>query len=131
VPLLLKLSPDLTDEQLRDVAAELREWPVDGVVATNTTLRRTGSLKSAAAVEPGGLSGRPLHPRSVAVISRLRSMMGPAFPIIGVGGVVSPELGVATRAAGADLVQLYTGLIYRGPALVDDLLALLGSGAAS
>jgi dihydroorotate dehydrogenase len=123
VPLLLKLSPDLSDEQLLEVARELRELPVDALVATNTTIKRPGSLKSAAATETGGLSGRPLHSRSIAVLRSLRAAMGPNFPIIGVGGIASPENGIATRDAGADLLQLYTGLIYRGPALVRELLA--------
>jgi dihydroorotate dehydrogenase len=125
VPLLVKLSPDLSDEQLLDVARELRELPVDALVATNTTIKRPGSLKSAAATETGGLSGRPLHSRSVAVLRSLRAAMGPNFPIIGVGGIVSPENGIATRDAGADLLQLYTGLIYHGPALVRELLDML------
>ena len=122
VPLLVKLSPDLTDQQLLEVARELRELPADAIVATNTTIRRPGLLKSAAATETGGLSGRPLHSRSVAVLRALRAAMGPDFPIIGVGGIVSSESGLATREAGADLLQLYTGLIYHGPALVRELL---------
>jgi dihydroorotate dehydrogenase len=125
VPLLVKLSPDLSDEHLLDVARELRELPVDALVATNTTIKRPAALKSAAATETGGLSGRPLHSRSVAVLRSLRAAMGPNFPIIGVGGIVSPENGIATRNAGADLLQLYTGLIYCGPALVRELLARL------
>lgn len=122
VPLLVKLSPDLSDAQLLSVAAQLRELPVDGIVATNTTITRPTSLISAAAVETGGLSGRPLHSRSVAVLRALRGAMGPDFPIIGVGGIDSPERGMSTRDAGADLLQLYTGLIYRGPALIRELL---------
>lgn len=126
VPLLVKLSPDLSDEQATAVARELRELPVDGIVATNTTVTRPAALKSPQAGETGGLSGRPLHSRSVAVLRALRSAMGPNFPIIGVGGIVSPERGVATREAGADLLQLYTGLVYRGPALIRELLERLG-----
>ena len=130
VPLLVKLSPDLSDEQVLKVARELRELPVDGIVATNTTTTRPASLKSAAAVETGGLSGRPLHSRSVAVLRSLRAAMGPGFPLIGVGGIVSPEHGIATRDAGADLLQLYTGLIYRGPALIRELLEALAVKAS-
>jgi dihydroorotate dehydrogenase len=122
VPLLVKLSPDLSDERLLDVARELRELPVDAIVATNTTTERPTTLQSAAATESGGLSGRPLHARSVVVVRALRAALGRDFPIIGVGGIVSPEKGIATREAGADLLQLYTGLIYRGPALVRELL---------
>jgi dihydroorotate dehydrogenase len=125
VPLLVKLSPDLSDEQVLNVARELRELPVDGIVATNTTTTRPAALKSAAATETGGLSGRPLHSRSVAVLRALRAAMGPSFPLIGVGGIVSPEHAVATRDAGANLLQLYTGLIYRGPALLRELLDVL------
>jgi dihydroorotate dehydrogenase len=122
VPLLVKLSPDLGDEQLLDVARELRELPVDAIVATNTTIARPTSLQAATATEPGGLSGRPLHARSIAVVRSLRAALGADFPLIGVGGIVSAENGIATRDAGADLLQLYTGLIYRGPALVRELL---------
>lgn len=125
VPLLVKLSPDLSDAQVVVVARELVGLPVDGIVATNTTVGRPATLKSPNAAEAGGLSGRPLHPRSIAVLRALRAAMGPDFPIIGVGGIVSAELGIETRAAGADLLQLYTGLIYRGPALVRELLELL------
>jgi dihydroorotate dehydrogenase len=125
VPLLVKLSPDMSDEQEVRLARELVELPVDGIVATNTTVSRPASLKSAHAAESGGLSGRPLHSRSVAVVRALRAALGANFPIVGVGGIVSPEQGVETRAAGADLLQLYTGLIYRGPALIGELLEML------
>jgi dihydroorotate dehydrogenase len=125
VPLLVKLSPDLGDEEVAAVARELQELPVDGIVATNTTVTRPAALKSPQAAETGGLSGRPLHSRSVAVLRALRAAMGPNFPIIGVGGITSPQRGVATRDAGADLLQLYTGLIYRGPALIRELLEML------
>ena len=126
VPMLVKLSPDLSGEQVEAVALELAELPVDGIVATNTTTARPASLRSARAAESGGLSGRPLHARSVAMVRALRAALGPQFPIVGVGGIVSPEMGAETRAAGADLLQVYTGLIYRGPALVEDLLAVQG-----
>ena len=122
LPMLVKVSPDLNDSQVAEVARELGVLPVDGVVATNTTVSRPKSLESACAVEEGGLSGRPLHSRSVAVVSALRAALGADFPIVGVGGIVTPQMGAGTRAAGADLLQLYTGLIYRGPALVGDIL---------
>jgi dihydroorotate dehydrogenase len=125
VPLLVKLSPDLSDLEVTGVARELAGLPVDGIVATNTTVSRPASLKSAHAAEAGGLSGRPLHSRSVAVVRALRGALGASFPIVGVGGIVSAEQGVETRAAGADLLQLYTGLIYRGPALIGELLEML------
>jgi dihydroorotate dehydrogenase len=122
VPLLVKLSPDLTDEQVLNIGRELREMPVDGLIATNTTISRPKGLESAAASETGGLSGRPLHSRSVAVLRLLRAALGPEFPIIGVGGILSAENAVETRGAGADLLQLYTGLIYQGPALIREVL---------
>jgi dihydroorotate dehydrogenase len=125
VPLLVKLSPDLTDEQVLSIGRELREMPVDGVVATNTTISRPQGLKSAAASETGGLSGRPLHSRSVTVLRSLRAAVGPDFPIIGVGGILSAEKAAETRGAGADLLQLYTGLIYRGPALIREVLGIV------
>jgi dihydroorotate dehydrogenase len=125
VPLLVKLSPDLSDEQLMRIASGLLELPVDGIVATNTTVSRPAGLKSAHAAEEGGLSGRPLHVRSVAVVRALRTALGAGFPIVGVGGIVSPRQAVETRSAGADLLQLYTGLIYRGPALLSELLEVL------
>jgi dihydroorotate dehydrogenase len=127
VPLLVKLSPDLAEDELVAVAQELIELRVDGIVATNTTISRPELLRSALAHEPGGLSGRPLHPRSIAVVRALRSIVGRDFPIIGAGGIVSPQCALATRAAGADLLQVYTGLIYRGPALIGDLLGRLES----
>jgi dihydroorotate dehydrogenase len=130
VPLLVKLSPDLSDEQVARLARELVEMPVDGIVATNTTVLRPATLKSAHAAEAGGLSGRPLHSRSVAVLRALRAALGANFPIVGVGGIVSPGQGIETRAAGADLLQLYTGLIYRGPALIGELLEMLEPKAA-
>jgi len=125
VPMLVKLSPDLDHGEVEALARELVELRVDGVVATNTTISRPASLKSAFAKENGGLSGRPLHALSVVVLRSLRAAVGRDFPIVGVGGIVSPEMGLETRSAGADLLQLYTGLIYRGPALVRETLELL------
>jgi dihydroorotate dehydrogenase len=125
VPLLVKLSPDLTAEQVLSIGRGLREMPVDAVVATNTTISRPRGLKSAAASETGGLSGQPLHTRSVAVLRSLRAALGPDFPIIGVGGILSAQHAADTRGAGADLLQLYTGLIYRGPALIREVLDIV------
>lgn len=124
VPLLVKLSPDLDADELQRITHELMGLPVDGVVATNTTTGRPAGLLSVHAREPGGLSGRPLHARSVQVVRALRTILGGHFPIIGVGGIVSAEDGLQLREAGADLLQIYTGLVYRGPALVRELLAL-------
>lgn len=121
VPLLVKLAPDIEDAELEAIAQELCKLPVDGVIATNTTIRRPPSLRSRAAAELGGLSGRPLTPLSLRMVHLLRGWLGARFPIIGVGGVMSAQEGQNLRAAGADLLQVFTGLIYRGPALVREL----------
>jgi dihydroorotate dehydrogenase len=114
LPVLLKISPDLEPDALREVARVAVQVAVDGLVATNTTVRRAG-----VAAEPaGGLSGAPLHPLALAAVRTLRELVGPRLPIVGVGGVDSVAKAMAMRAAGADLVQVYTGFVYRGPALV-------------
>jgi dihydroorotate dehydrogenase len=123
-PLLVKIAPDLDGEGVQSVARVLLRSGVDGVIATNTTIARPTSLRSRHAREAGGLSGAPVHEPSMRVIRMLREHVGPTFPIVGVGGVASPADAAATRAAGADLIQLYTGLIYEGPSLI---AALIGS----
>lgn len=130
VPLLLKISPDLSGAALQDIAALVKQLPLDGIIATNTTLSRHG-LETASSIPAGGMSGRPLRPLALDTISRMRGYLGPAFPIIGVGGIDSTGSAVAMRAAGADLVQIYTGLIYRGPALVSHCVRALGSSAGT
>jgi dihydroorotate dehydrogenase len=122
VPLLVKIAPDLDTEGVESIARVLLESGVDGVVATNTTIARPASLRSRHAREAGGLSGAPLHEPSVSVIAMLRRHLGNTFPIVGVGGISSPAHAHATQSAGAGLIQLYTGLIYEGPALVADLI---------
>ncbi len=122
VPLLVKIAPDLDVEGVQSISRVLLRSGVDGVIATNTTVSRPATLRSRHAREAGGLSGAPLHDASVNVIGMLRAQLGVAFPIIGVGGISSVEAARETRAAGADLIQLYTGLIYAGPALVADLI---------
>ncbi len=117
LPLLLKISPDLTVTELRDIANLLKRLPLDGVVATNTTLRRD-DVGITGATRDGGLSGRPLRALAVHTVATLRSLLGPDFPIIGVGGIDSVAAARAMRTAGADLIQIYTGLIYRGPSLI-------------
>jgi dihydroorotate dehydrogenase len=120
-PILLKIAPDLNDEQLNDVVEILLETETDGVIATNTTISRHGLAASpaeVAAIGNGGLSGKPLAKRSTEVISFLRSKLGKNYPIIGVGGIMSPEDALEKLKAGADLVQIYTGFIYEGPGLV-------------
>ena len=118
VPMFVKIAPDLDDVQVRLIAATLRANGIDGVIATNTTVSRDAVRGLPHADEQGGLSGAPLRDASNRVIAMLRAELGGAYPIIGVGGVLSGADAVAKRAAGADLVQVYTGLIYRGPALV-------------
>jgi dihydroorotate dehydrogenase len=117
----------LSEAQLAELLRELARMPLDGIVATNTTIERPSYLKSPYKVETGGLSGQPVRARSLAVLRALRSQLGPSMPIVGVGGIFTAQQGVETREAGADLLQLYTGLIYRGPALVSELLRRLAS----
>jgi len=116
-PILLKIAPDLTDEQLLDIIDIVKETKIAGVIATNTTLSREG-LQSENKVETGGLSGKPLKSRSTEVIRFLSEKSNKAFPIIGVGGIHSAEDAIEKLEAGASLVQIYTGFIYEGPALV-------------
>ena len=116
-PILLKIAPDLTDEQLLDIIDIVKETHIAGVIATNTTLSREG-LQSKSKDETGGLSGKPLAKRSTEVIRFLSEKSNKAFPIIGVGGIHSAEDALEKLHAGASLVQLYTGFIYEGPALI-------------
>ncbi|RIK83969.1 MAG: dihydroorotate dehydrogenase (quinone) [Hyphomicrobiales bacterium] len=115
-PVFLKIAPDLDEAGLDDIAAEVLDKGTDGVIVSNTTLSREG-LRSAAKAEAGGLSGRPLFSRSTAVLARMRRRLGPQVALIGVGGVDSAETAAEKIRAGADLVQLYTGMIYAGPSL--------------
>ena len=120
VPLAVKIAPDLTEEQIDIINEVLPRHGIDGVIATNTTIARDAVQGMAHAEEAGGLSGAPLHARSLEVIARLRSKLGPDFAIIGVGGIVSGQHAAEKISAGANAVQLYTGLIYKGPALVGE-----------
>ena len=122
VPLVVKLSPDLSSDELAATAQVIRELGLDGVIATNTTLDRTAVAGLAHAQRPGGLSGEPLRERSRAVVRELRALLGPDMPLIGVGGIGSVADAAAMLAAGADLIQVYTALIYRGPGLVRTLV---------
>ncbi len=119
-PILLKIAPDLTDEQLLDIIDIVKETEIAGVIATNTTISRKG-LKSpiTLANEKGGLSGKPLANRSTEVIRFLSEKSNKAFPIIGVGGIHSAKDAIEKLEAGADLLQLYTGFIYEGPRLIN------------
>lgn len=117
LPLVLKISPDLNASELRQVAAIARRVSLDGLIAVNTTVRRPGE-SAADGSRGGGLSGAPLHLLALETVRTLRQELGPEFPIVGVGGIDSAAKAQAMRAAGADLVQIYTGLIYRGPGLI-------------
>lgn len=120
VPLFVKIAPDLDLSQVETIAATLHRHGIDGVIATNTTLSRDAVRGLPHADEAGGLSGRPVFEASNRVIRALRAALGPGFPVIGVGGVLSGSDAVAKLEAGADLVQVYTGFIYRGPPLVPE-----------
>jgi dihydroorotate dehydrogenase len=121
VPLFVKIAPDLDEAQVEVIAATLRRHGMDGVIATNTTIARDRVQGLPHAEEAGGLSGAPLLEASNRVIAQLRATLGSAYPIVGVGGVLSADDALAKLRAGADVVQIYTGLIYRGPALVDQI----------
>ncbi len=128
VPLFVKIAPDLDDGQIGVLAAALLRHGMDGVIATNTTLARDAVQGLTHAGESGGLSGAPLRQQSNHVIAALRAALGPAFPIIGSGGVMGGADALAKRQAGADLVQIYSGLIYSGPAVVREVARALGRG---
>ena len=119
-PILLKIAPDLTDGQLLDIIDIVEKTQIAGVIATNTTIGRTG-IKSHLKSETGGLSGAPLKNRSTEVIRFLHDKSNGAFPIIGVGGILSAQDALEKLQAGASLVQLYTGFIYRGPDLIREI----------
>jgi dihydroorotate dehydrogenase len=120
VPMFVKIAPDLDEAQVGVIAATLRQNGIDGVIATNTTIERSAVQGLPHADEAGGLSGQPVFEASNRVIRLLRAALGSGYPIIGVGGVMSGADAKAKVAAGADLVQIYTGLIYKGPALVTE-----------
>lgn len=117
-PLLLKVAPDLTDEDKADIAAVVLESGIDGLVVSNTTLARPAAIPSALAAEAGGLSGRPLMEASTRVLGEFFGLLGGKVPLVGVGGVASGADAYAKIRAGASLVQLYSALVYQGPALV-------------
>mgnify|MGYP003600343820 FL=1 len=118
VPVFVKIAPDLDEAQVAVIAATLQRHGMDGVIATNTTISRAAVQGMRHSEETGGLSGAPVLEASNQVIRQLRAALGSRFPIIGVGGVMSAEDAVSKVRAGADVVQIYTGLIYEGPALV-------------
>lgn len=120
-PILLKIAPDLNDEDIQDITSVIIESEIDGVIATNTTLSRDGLQTNPRLIQKfgaGGLSGKPLTEKSTAVIKKLRRLLGSDYLIIGVGGIHSADDAIEKLDAGADLIQLYTGFIYEGPSLV-------------
>ena len=117
-PILLKIAPDLTNEQLDDILEIVQSTKIEGIIATNTTIDREGLKENTAEIGAGGLSGRPLRERATAIIHYLRKNGHKELVIIGVGGVASAEGAIEKLNAGADLVQVYTALIYEGPSLI-------------
>ncbi len=120
VPMLVKIAPDLSDEDIDAVARVLRDLSVDGVIATNTTVSRMSVQDHRLAHETGGLSGAPLMGQATMVLRKLRTRLPDSIPVIGVGGILSGADAVAKMSAGATLIQCYTGLVYRGPELVGE-----------
>jgi dihydroorotate dehydrogenase len=126
VPITLKIAPDLSESQVIEIADLLMQHKIDGVIATNTTLSRDAVKGMKNATETGGLSGAPVKNQSTIVIQQLARQLQGALPIIGVGGILSGADAAEKIAAGACLVQVYSGLIYKGPALVHDICKTLG-----
>jgi dihydroorotate dehydrogenase len=120
-PLLVKIAPDLSDEEIRQLANALLENAVDGVIATNTSNQRPQLKSTALAAEQGGLSGRPIQPQSDHVLTVLINELNGKIPVIAVGGIMSAADAQRKIQAGASLVQLYTGFIYSGPQLISDI----------
>ncbi len=121
VPIFLKIAPDLPDDELADIAAEILDKGIDGAIVSNTTLSRRG-IAAPEAGEAGGLSGAPLFRRSTIMLARLRRLVGPDVALIGVGGIDSAETAIEKVRAGADLVQVYSGVVYRGPGLAGTIV---------
>jgi dihydroorotate dehydrogenase len=126
VPIALKIAPDLDENQVNEIADFLLEHKMDGVIATNTTLARDAVQDLPHADEAGGLSGAPVREKSTAIIRQLAQRLKGQIPIIGVGGILSGEDALEKMEAGASLVQIYSGLVYRGPKLVQDVCKTLG-----
>ena len=127
VPIALKIAPDMEDEQIAQIARLLIQHGIDGVIATNTTVSREGVEDLKHGAETGGLSGAPVRDKSTAVVRRLAAELKGAVPIIGVGGILNGADAAEKIEAGASLVQIYSGLIYRGPALISESCAALRS----
>jgi dihydroorotate dehydrogenase len=129
-PLLVKIAPDLTDTAVAEILEVCAHRGVAGIIATNTTLARDGLAPGdvARGAEAGGLSGRPLRDRALAVVEFVVKEAGDTLPVIGVGGILEPDDALRMLDAGARLVQLYTGFVYRGPGLVRAICAAIGQG---
>ena len=125
VPMLVKIAPDLSESDIDAAGRVLGDLQVDGVIATNTTIAREGVEGARHAGEVGGLSGAPLMAKSTSVLRMLRTRLPEAIPLVGVGGILHGADAATKQAAGATLVQLYTGLVYRGPALVGECVEAL------
>lgn len=123
VPLLVKIAPDSSETEVAQMASALMEFGIDGVIATNTTSSRDGVVGLPHAEEQGGLSGAPLTARSTQVIAQLSRELNGKVPIVGVGGILSAGDALQKREAGASLVQVYSGFIYRGPALLREIVS--------
>ncbi|HKI52513.1 MAG TPA: dihydroorotate dehydrogenase (quinone), partial [Anaerolineales bacterium] len=121
-PILVKIAPDLTDEELDDAIGVILDKGMDGIIATNTTLARDG-LRSKHQSETGGLSGSPLAVKSEAILSRVVKLVDGRVPVVSSGGIMNPDDAKKRLALGASLVQVYTGLVYRGPSLVREIVA--------
>ena len=121
-PFALKVAPDLDDKQISGLAKVFRDGGLDFLIATNTTIARDAVKGHKNAEEAGGLSGAPLTKHATEVIAQFHEGLGPDIPIIGAGGIFSAEDALAKKEAGASLVQLYTGFIYRGPALIHEII---------
>ncbi|MBL8575044.1 MAG: quinone-dependent dihydroorotate dehydrogenase [Hyphomicrobiaceae bacterium] len=126
VPVLLKIAPDMDDAGFADVAEEVLAHGIDGLIVSNTTIDRTGLKPDKHMAEAGGLSGRPVFVKSTVALARMRKLVGPSLPIVGVGGVDSVAAAIAKIEAGANLIQLYTGLVFKGP----DLVGVINRGLA-
>ena len=120
VPLVLKVAPDLTQEDIQFIASQLIEFKIDGLIVTNTTLSREGVENLPSGDEAGGLSGAPVFEKSTVCLQAFSNILKDQIPLIGVGGILSGEQAIAKQQAGASLVQIYSGLIYTGPALIKD-----------
>jgi len=123
VPLLLKIAPDVVADDLKDIVEEVLDKKVDGLIVSNTTIGRQGLSGKGPHQEGGGLSGRPLFRKSTIVLARARKLAGPDLPIVGVGGIDSAETAWTKITAGADLLQLYSSMVFKGPSLISEILS--------